>query len=198
VGNRFNLTEIVKAVGLPCVLKYPDSAFSQGVSRYESEEELMEKASGILEVSDLFVAQEFVPTAFDWRVGVFEDQPLYACRYHMVDQHWQIVRHHGQKSEYGKIEPVPLDLVPSGVVGPARLARRHGLYGVDIKRIGRKSFVREVSPNIDHGYEDSCWRQALPAHHARPVGARARAQGRTRRDERAFPAPARASGSSSS
>ncbi len=160
VGNRFNLPEIVKAVGLPCVLKYPDSAFSQGVSKCASEEELMEKASGILEVSDLFVAQEFMPTAFDWRVGVFADQPLYACRYHMVDKHWQIVRHHGQKAEYGKIEPVPLDLVPAGVVRTALRAARcvgNGLYGVDLKRSGRTCYVMEVNdnPNIDHGYEDS-------------------------------------------
>ena len=160
VGNRHNLAELVGAVGLPCVLKYPDSAFSQGVHKCESEEEMMEKASGILEESDLFVAQEFMPTEYDWRVGVFGDEPLYACRYHMVDKHWQIVRHHGQKAEYGKIEPVPLDLVPPGVVQTAlRAARRvgDGLYGVDLKRIGRKTFVMEVNdhPNIDHGFEDS-------------------------------------------
>ena len=160
VANRFNLAEIVPTVGLPCVLKYPDSAFSQGVHKCASEEEMMEHASGILEVSDLFIAQEFMPTAFDWRVGLFDDKVLYACRYHMVDQHWQIVRHHGQKSEYGKIEPVPLDLVPSGVVRTAlRAARRvgNGLYGVDLKRIGRTTFVMEVNdnPNIDHSFEDS-------------------------------------------
>lgn len=160
VGNRFNLSEIVPHVGLPCVLKYPDSAFSQGVHKCSSEEEMSEKASGILEVSDLFIAQEFMPTSFDWRVGIFADKVLYACRYHMVDQHWQIVRHHGQKAEYGKIEPVPLDLVPGGVVRTAlRAARRvgNGLYGVDLKRIGRTTYVMEVNdnPNIDHGYEDS-------------------------------------------
>jgi glutathione synthase/RimK-type ligase-like ATP-grasp enzyme len=78
----------------------------------------------------------------------------------MVDQHWQIVRHHGQQAEYGKIEPVPLDLVPGGVVRTALRAGRcvgDGLYGVDLKRIGRKTFVMEVNdnPNIDHGFEDS-------------------------------------------
>jgi glutathione synthase/RimK-type ligase-like ATP-grasp enzyme len=160
VGNRHNLAEIVPAVGLPCVLKYPDSAFSQGVHKCATAEEMSEKASGILEASDLFVAQEFVPTAFDWRVGVFAGEALYACRYHMVDKHWQIVRHHGQKAEFGKIEPVPLDLVPPGVVHTARRAARcvgDGLYGVDIKRIGRRNYVMEVNdnPNIDHGYEDS-------------------------------------------
>lgn len=159
VGNRHNLSEIVRAVGLPCVLKYPDSAFSQGVHKCASEEEMVEKASGILEASDLFVAQEFMPTAFDWRVGTLADTPLYACRYHMVDKHWQIVRHHGQKAEYGKIEPVPLDLVPPGVVRTALRAARcvgQGLYGVDIKRIGRRNYVMEVNdnPNIDHGFED--------------------------------------------
>jgi glutathione synthase/RimK-type ligase-like ATP-grasp enzyme len=160
VGNRHNLHEIIPAVGLPCVLKYPDSAFSQGVHKCESEEEMMEKAAGILEQSDLFIAQEFMPTSFDWRVGVFEDEPLYACRYHMADKHWQIVRHHGAKAEYGKIEPVPLDLVPAGIVRTALRAGRcigSGLYGVDLKRIGRTSYVMEVNdnPNIDHGFEDS-------------------------------------------
>ena len=160
VGNRFNLGEIVPAVGLPCVLKYPDSAFSQGVSKCASEEELLERAGGILETSDLFVAQEFLPTEFDWRVGVLDGSPLYACRYHMVDEHWQIVRHHGAKAEYGKIEPVPLDLVPAGVVQTALRAARcvgDGLYGVDLKRVGRKTYVMEVNdnPNIDHGFEDS-------------------------------------------
>ncbi len=159
VGTRFNLSEIVSAVGLPCVLKYPDSAFSQGVSKCVSEEELMERASQILEVSDLFIAQEFMPTDFDWRVGVFEGQPLYACRYHMADGHWQIVKHHGKNSTYGKVEPIPLDLVPPGVVRTAVRAARligDGLYGVDLKRIGRTCNVMEINdnPNIDVGYED--------------------------------------------
>ena len=166
VGNRFNLNEIVPAVGLPCVLKYPDSAFSQGVSRCETEEELVEKATGILEVSDLFIAQEFLPTEFDWRVGVFEQKPLYACRYHMVDKHWQIVRHHGASPEFGKIEPIPLDLVPAGVVRTAVRAARcvgDGLYGVDLKRIKGKSYVMEVNdnPNIDAGFEDSVMQEEL-------------------------------------
>jgi len=166
VGNRFNLAEIVQSVGLPCVLKYPDSAFSQGVSRCESEEELLEKASGILEVSDLFIAQEFMPTDFDWRVGVFQDKPLYACRYHMVDKHWQIVRHHGANPEFGKIEPIPLDLVPTGVVRTALRAARcvgDGLYGVDLKRIKGTNFVMEVNdnPNIDAGFEDSVLQEEL-------------------------------------
>jgi len=166
VGNRHNLHEIAPTVGLPCVLKYPDSAFSQGVSKCSTEEELLTKASGILEESDLFVAQEFMPTPFDWRVGVFQGQPLYACRYHMARAHWQIMRHHDSETDFGKVEPVALDLVPSGVVATAQRAARcvgDGLYGVDLKRVGRRNFVMEVNdnPNIDHGFEDAILGDAL-------------------------------------
>ena len=170
VCNRFNLSEIVGAVGLPCVLKYPDSAFSQGVSKCESEEELLEKADGILEVSDLFIAQEFLPTEYDWRVGVFDGKPLYACRYHMADGHWQIVKRvhsqNGHQFSYGKVEPIPLDLVPSGIVRTALRAARlvgNGLYGVDLKRIGRTNYVMEINdnPNIDVGYEDAVLKEEL-------------------------------------
>jgi hypothetical protein len=191
VGNRFNLNEIVPAVGLPCVLKYPDSAFSQGVSRCETEEELVEKATGILEVSDLFIAQEFLPTEFDWRVGVFEQKPLYACRYHMVDKHWQIVRHHGASPEFGKIEPIPLDLVPTG-------RRAHGRARGALR--GRRALRRRPETHQGQELRDGGQRQpehrrgvrglghaggALPHGHAGPVGPAPAPEERARRPARA-------------
>lgn len=159
VGSRQNLEDISAAVGLPCVLKYPDSAFSQGVSRCETEEELRAKAEKILETSDLFVAQEFLPTEFDWRVGLIDGEPLYACRYHMAKAHWQIISHEG-KGSFGKVDAIPLDLVPSGVIKTAQRAARcigDGLYGVDIKRVGRVNYVMEINdnPNLDAGNEDA-------------------------------------------
>jgi glutathione synthase/RimK-type ligase-like ATP-grasp enzyme len=38
-----------------------------------------------------------------------------------------------------------------------------GLYGVDIKQAGRRSYVIEINdnPTIDHGYEDKLLRQEL-------------------------------------
>ena len=36
----------------------------------------------ILEKSELLIAQEFLPTTFDWRIGICDGQPLYACKYH--------------------------------------------------------------------------------------------------------------------
>lgn len=38
----------------------------------------------------MIIAQEFLPTPFDWRVGIFDRQPLYVCKYHMAHKHWQI------------------------------------------------------------------------------------------------------------
>ena len=50
----------------------------------------------LLSRSDLVVVQSFMPTEFDWRVGVFDRQPLFVCRYFMAEGHWQIY-HHGEK-----------------------------------------------------------------------------------------------------
>jgi glutathione synthase/RimK-type ligase-like ATP-grasp enzyme len=167
VGNRQNLDEIGPAVGFPCVLKYPDSSFSQGVSRCQDPEELMHKASGILATSDLFVAQEWVPTPFDWRVGVFGGKALYACRYHMAEGHWQIVHTLGAgKYRHGRVEPVPLSAAPPGVVRTAERAAGligQGFYGVDLKRLGRRNLVMEVNdnPNVDEGCEDAILKNAL-------------------------------------
>ena len=86
--------EIVRYLGLPCVLKQPDSAFSEGVFRADTEDQLSAGLQRLLSRSDLVVVQSFMPTEFDWRIGVFDRQPLFACRYYMADGHWQIGRAH--------------------------------------------------------------------------------------------------------
>ena len=37
------------------------------------------------------VAQSFLPTEFDWRVGILDGEVLFVCRYYMARRHWQIV-----------------------------------------------------------------------------------------------------------
>jgi glutathione synthase/RimK-type ligase-like ATP-grasp enzyme len=74
------------------VLKIPDSSFSRGVKRANFEE-LKTLATEWLEESDLLIAQEYLPTDFDWRIGVLGGQPLFAVQYLMVKKHWQIVNH---------------------------------------------------------------------------------------------------------
>src|SRR5690606_12163 len=52
--------DIVRELGLPCVLKQPDSAFSEGVFRAETREELAAGLQKLLSRSDLVVVQSFM------------------------------------------------------------------------------------------------------------------------------------------
>jgi len=124
------------------------------------------EATRMLQESDLIVAQEFLPTDYDWRIGVLEGRPLFACRYHMARRHWQIVRRSGARSEFGRVDCVPIEEVPRRVVTHAVRAARligRGLYGVDVKQAGRRVCVIEVNdnPNMDAGVEDAILGRAL-------------------------------------
>lgn len=85
-----NRQEVIGRFGLPVVLKLPDSTFSRGVTKAHSAAELEQKLNDLLEESDLVIAQEYMPSDFDWRVGVLDGRPLYACKYFMARGHWQI------------------------------------------------------------------------------------------------------------
>jgi glutathione synthase/RimK-type ligase-like ATP-grasp enzyme len=159
IVHRDNRDRISDTVGLPCILKEPDSSFSQGVFRATERAELDAAVERLLERSDLVIAQEFLPTPFDWRVCVLDHAPLFACRYYMAEGHWQIARSDGRRVEWGAVEPVPLDLVPRTIMSTALRAARligDGLYGVDVKQIGKKAYLMEINdnPNIDAGYDD--------------------------------------------
>ena len=159
--HRDNIGDLTKEINLPCILKQPDSSFSQGVIKVETEEQLQTEAKRFLERSELVIAQEFLPTAFDWRIGIFDRQPLYVCRYHMAESHWQIVkRDEGGKSSWGKSETIPLWQAPPQVIQTAVRAANligDGLYGVDLKESGGKCYIIEINdnPDIVAGYEDA-------------------------------------------
>jgi len=166
IVHRGNVGEIPQRLGLPCVLKKPDSAFSQGVVKVSTPEQLADKLEELLEQSELVVAQSFVPTEYDWRVGVFDGQPLYACRYYMAPGHWQIMKHEGDDTDYGKVETLAVEEAPRGVIRAAVKAADligDGLYGVDLKQHGREVVVIEVNdnPNIDAGFEDRVLKNEL-------------------------------------
>jgi glutathione synthase/RimK-type ligase-like ATP-grasp enzyme len=161
VAHADNVAAIADSVGLPCVLKKPDSSFSRGVVRVDSVPELEKRVAEFLEESDLVVAQSFTPSEFDWRIGVLGNTPLFACRYHMARGHWQIVAtgSSGQR-RYGRVEALPLDEVPARALEVATKAARligDGFYGVDIKEANGEFLVIEINdnPNIDAGCEDA-------------------------------------------
>jgi glutathione synthase/RimK-type ligase-like ATP-grasp enzyme len=167
VVHRGNVGSVAEKLGLPCVLKKPDSAFSLGVVRVENPEQLDREIQRLLADSDLVVAQEYLPTTFDWRIGILDRRPLYACKYFMAHNHWQIVKtDRAGRRRYGKHETLPVELAPRQAVQVALKAANligNGLYGVDVKQSGTQFVVIEVNdnPNVDAGVEDAVLKQEL-------------------------------------
>lgn len=168
VVHRGNRDAVLRDMGLPCILKQPDSSFSRGVVKVDGELDLREAVGRLLEKSELVIAQEFLPTPFDWRVGIFDRQPLYACKYFMARRHWQVFRReaNGLKMDEGKVETIPVEHVPTKVLRAALKAANligDGLYGVDLKQAGGKVFVMEVNdnPNIESGVEDQVLKEEI-------------------------------------
>lgn len=158
-------------IEFPCILKKPDSAFSQGVIKVDDLKSLQRSLTQFFKTSDLVLIQPFIPTEFDWRIGVIDNKPLFACRYHMAKNHWQIFNWECAQSEdedeyVGDADGVPLNEVPEGVIKTALRATKligDSLYGVDIKSFGNKHYVIEINdnPTIDFGYEDQILKENL-------------------------------------
>ncbi len=151
---------LVSNIGLPAVLKVPDGAFSLGVVKVKTQAELIKQAEVIFQHSALILAQAYLPTDFDWRIGILNRQPIFACRYYMSRGHWQIYQHHqsGRVSS-GSFDTLDLKMVPKAVLDAALKAANligDGFYGVDLKEIDGKPYIIEVNdnPSVDHGVED--------------------------------------------
>ncbi|PWB53192.1 MAG: RimK family alpha-L-glutamate ligase [Nitrosomonadales bacterium] len=166
--DRDNVGQIIPALSLPCVLKQPDSSFSLGVVKVESEQELHARVNALLEKSELIIAQEYLPTEFDWRVGILDRRPLFVAKYFMAPGHWQIIKHGEQKRDFveGPTQALCVGEAPDRVVRLALKAANligDGFYGVDIKQAGKRFYVIEINdnPNVDAGNEDGVLKDAL-------------------------------------
>jgi len=156
--------KFLRSLPLPLVLKLAESSFSVGVFRVSSVDELKTKLAEMFKHTDLVIAQEFLVSAFDWRVGLIDNKPLFACKYYMANNHWQIYNwqeHDGASGEdfSGRSETMPVDRVPPHILKAAIQASSligNGFYGVDLKDMGGKAYVIEVNdnPNVDAGIED--------------------------------------------
>ena len=158
-GNALHLDSLEIEAGFPVVIKIPDGSFSRGIVKVNNRQELDLKVEELFQKSALLLAQEFLYTDFDWRIGIFNNRALYACRYYMVKNHWQIYRHHDSRTDSGNFETMPTFEVPKAVLDAALKATQpigNGLYGVDVKEKNGKGYVIEVNdnPNIDSGIED--------------------------------------------
>lgn len=163
-----NCDSLLSKLPFPFILKQPDGAFSKGVVKIDSAGEYKKVSKTMFESSDLLIAQEFLPTQFDWRVGVLDGQVIFVCKYFMARKHWQIVNWNSKKedSRDGDAESVAPDQAPSGLLKTALKATSligKGLYGVDMKECEGKFYVIEINdnPNIDAGIEDKIMKEKL-------------------------------------
>jgi glutathione synthase/RimK-type ligase-like ATP-grasp enzyme len=138
----------------------PDGTFSQSVKKADDEAQFDAITQEMFRRSPLLVIQEFLPTAFDWRIGVLAGRPLFACKYHMADGHWQIAKMtRDGESEFGHVEALEIAAVPEAVMALALQSAAvigDGLYGIDLKETPAGPVVIEINdnPNLQVGYED--------------------------------------------
>lgn len=162
-NNQDQLREAIEEIGLPMIIKIPDGSFSKGVFKVKTLEELHKITEDLFKKSALLLAQEYFYTDFDWRIGVFNDRAIFACKYYMTKGHWQIYDHTKKVKkgiESGDSETFPISKVPKHVISTAlKLSHQVGdsLYGVDLKEKDGKAYVIEINdnPNIDTDVEDA-------------------------------------------
>lgn len=160
IQDKTNLEEVADRLRFPVVLKIPDGSFSRGIRKASSMQELSETVAAFLQESDLCIAQKFVPTEFDWRIGVLDRRPLFVCQYKMARGHWQIIKHSetGAAIEGGhktiRVAEAPADIVDVAVRAANLIG--DGFYGVDLKSGPEGPMVIEINdnPNLEHGVED--------------------------------------------
>jgi glutathione synthase/RimK-type ligase-like ATP-grasp enzyme len=168
IVHKDNKHEVLKVTGLPCVLKSPDSTFSFGVKKAKTEEEYVTLITEMFKTSDLIIAQEFTYSEYDWRIGIMDNKPFYACRYFMAKGHWQIYNWSAEKKDDqdGNADCFAVEDVPEQVMKVALKSAKimgKGLYGIDVKVVDGKALVIEINdnPNIDFGVEDGFYGDAV-------------------------------------
>lgn len=166
--HKNNINQVIYSLALPCVLKQPDSSFSLGVVKVDTQEQFHNKARELLEKSELIIAQEYLPTEFDWRVVILDCKILCVAKYYMAPGFWQIIKHDQRAGNYveGPTVAMAETAVPKEMLRLALQAAKligDGFYGVDIKQSGDRFYLIEINdnPNIDAGNEDTLLKDAL-------------------------------------
>lgn len=157
---EWGIHEAAETLGYPLVLKDPASCFSHGVMLVNNPNEIEEVRAKMQAITaGPILVQEFIPSSFDWRVGVLDSKILFCCQYKMARGHWQIIK----RTEKGQEEGGSVTLNPNNYPREICQLALHaascvgdGLYGVDIKVGPNGPVVIEINdnPSIDRGIED--------------------------------------------
>lgn len=158
--TRDRAAALLDRLGSPVVLKAPNSSFSLYVEKASTPDEIVRVGKRFLRRADRLVAQRFIRSSFDWRVGVLAGEVLYVCQYTIPRRQWKIMTHVGK----GRVVAGPVKAFDAGSVNPAllevaRAAARavgNGLYGIDLKEVDGEFVVIEVNdnPTLAAGEED--------------------------------------------
>jgi glutathione synthase/RimK-type ligase-like ATP-grasp enzyme len=151
--------DLFRKLGSPLILKEPSTSFSLRVEKVRTVPELLKTGKRFIKLSDWIVAQRFIESDFDWRVGVLGGEPLYACQYIIPQETFKIQATVNGHIVYCAVKGLPLDRVPGPVLETAVRAARAiggGFYGVDIKDREGTPFVIEVNdnPSLEGGEDE--------------------------------------------
>ncbi|HHZ19793.1 MAG TPA: RimK family alpha-L-glutamate ligase [Firmicutes bacterium] len=155
-----NARELFETLGVPLVLKAPNSSFSAYVDKVSTAEDFVKVGKRFLRRADRIVVQQYMPSDFDWRVITLDGKVLAIAKYVMTGDCWKIQEKNAEgKTIYCDVLGVKKKDVDPRLLQVALDASRAigaGLYGVDIKEVDGEYYVVEVNdnPNIDAGLED--------------------------------------------
>ncbi|MDH7593645.1 MAG: RimK family alpha-L-glutamate ligase [Methanomicrobiales archaeon] len=159
--NEQRAKELFDSLGSPLVLKEPSTSFSARVEKVSSGHEFIRIAKKFMRLSDWIVVQQYIPSEFDWRIGVLDGEVLYACKYIIPSETFKIQATINGKMVYCAVRSVSVNEVPAMVIDRALDAGRaigNGLYGVDLKEFNHSAWVIEVNDNPSlEGGEDECY-----------------------------------------
>jgi len=155
------VTELFDELGTPVILKEPSTSFSLRVEKVNDIAGFFAVARRFTRLSDRIVAQQYIESKYDWRVGVLGGNLLYACKYTIPTVTFKIQASVNGHVVYCGVESVQEKAVPPHVIRlglDAGAAIGNGLYGVDIKNNNGDACVIEVNdnPSLESG-EDTCY-----------------------------------------
>ena len=155
-----SLKHIFDYLQFPMVIKAPYTKFSSHVEKAHDGAEFREITSRYLKNATPIVLQQFMPTPFDWRVGVLGNEVLYLCKYLMPRGGWKVKSVVDGRQVWGDTVPIyRKNIAPKLAELAIRVSRcvGDGLYGLDIKEVDGEYYVIEINdnPSFYAGQEDA-------------------------------------------
>ena len=148
--SQDRVAQLFRDLGTPIIIKEPSTSFSLRVEKVNDPVGFFPVARRFIKLSDWIVAQQYIESRYDWRVGVLDGELLYACKYTIPSVTFKIQASVNGHTVYCGVESVPENAIPPHVVRlgiDAANACGDGLYGVDIKNNNGDAYVIEVNDN---------------------------------------------------